>query len=334
MLVFLPFPLLAEPLFESTAAIDVQLIGPFRALFDNKESRAELPFVLHANGKAYDIEIRIRGNSRVRVCDFPPLRLDFRSREVADTVFAGQDKLKLVTHCMNHDRGETDLLQEYIAYQVLNLITDISYRVRLLRINYVDPEESLGRKASHRYAFVIEHASEFTRRTGAERYRTKSINRRTLDLDYAAAIFVFQYLVANTDWSMVHAEGVDDCCHNIDVYKGENGVLLVPYDMDLAGVVNARYAFPDRSLRINRVTQRQYRGLCMDRDAVEAALQHVKALEDGILAIPESVPGLAAKDVETTREYLSKFFIEARDEAKLLQRFEHYCIKPSYRRVE
>jgi len=327
-------PLLAEPLFESTEPIDIRIVGPFRSLLDNKESREELPFVLHANDKMHDIEIRIRGNSRVRVCDFPPLRFDFRSREVANTIFAGQDKLKLVTHCMNHDRGETDLLQEYIVYRVLNLITDVSYRVRLFRIHYVDPDKALGEKASHRYAFAIEPASAFATRIGAERHRSKFVNRRTLDLDYAALVFVFQYLVANTDWALVHAEGVDECCHNVDLYAGDKGVLLVPYDMDLTGVVNARYAFPDRSLRIKRVTQRQYRGMCVDRPVLQSALRYIKSLQADILAIPGSVPGMSAKDAEGTRHFLEAFFNKAEDEEKLLDGFERRCIKPSYRRAE
>lgn len=334
LIYLLPVSVSAQSLFESNEPIDVQLEGPFRALLDNKASREELPFVLHANGKPLDIGIRLRGKSRVGVCDFPPLRLNFRAGEVAGTVFAGQDKLKLVTHCMNHDRGESDLLQEFVVYRVLNEITDASYRVRLLRMNYMDPDHALGEKASHRYAFVIESAPEFAARISAERYRTKFVNRRTLDLDYAALIFVFEYLVANTDWSLVLAEGADKCCHNIDLYMGFNGVLLVPYDMDLTGVVNARYAFPDKSLRIKRVTQRQYRGMCMDRSILVAALQQVKALEDTILAIPGEVPGIAAKDVKVTRDHLARFFEEAADEAKLLQRFERDCIEPRYRRLE
>ena len=216
---------------------------------------------------------------------------------------------------------------------MLNVITDVSYRVRLLRINYVDPEKALGKRASHRYAFVVEPASAFADRVDAQRHRSKLVNRRTLDLEHAALVFVFQYLVANTDWSMVSAEGVNECCHNIDLYEGDQGVLLVPYDMDLAGVVNARYAFPDSSLRITRVTQRQYRGMCMDRSKLEAALRFVKALEGEILAIPETVPGLTAKDRESTRKYLARFFADAANEARLLQRFERDCIEPSYRRV-
>jgi hypothetical protein len=51
----------------------------------------------------------------------------------AQTVFAGQEKLKVVTHCRNEDSGETNVLEEYAAYRILGLLTEAAYRVRLLR---------------------------------------------------------------------------------------------------------------------------------------------------------------------------------------------------------
>ena len=334
LLLFLPASLPAESLFGSNDVLDVRIAGPFSSLIRHKEQRKESPFVLTTDGVDQSIFIRVRGKSRVRVCDFPPLRLNFKAREVSGTIFAGQDKLKLVTHCKNYDRGEADMLQEYVAYRVLNVITDTSYRVRLLRITYDDTNNRLDEKASNRHGFLLEPAAGFAARVAAERHRTKTIKKGSLDLDYAALTFVFQYLIGNTDWALVHAEGVEDCCHNVDVYAANSGVLLVPYDLDLAGVVNARYAYPDRSLRIRRVTQRLYRGMCMERATLQAALKHVKSLRDEILAVPESVTALQPKTAKETREYLEQFFVVAEDEEELLDDFEERCIKPRYRAVK
>ena len=334
LLLLLPLPLQAGPLFDADDVLEVRISGPFYSLIRNKEHRKESRFVLSFDGTEYDFYIRVRGKSRVRVCQFPPLRLDFKTRDLAGTVFAGQDKLKLVTHCRNYDRGEADMLQEYVAYRIFNAITDNSYRVRLLRIHYDDTDKRLTKKAAHRYGFLLEPAAEFAGRVGAERLRVKTVVRGKLDDNYAALMFVFQYLVANTDWSMVNAEGVDECCHNVDLYAGNTGSLLVPYDLDLSGVVNARYAFPDKSLRISRVTQRLYGGLCMERDVLRSALRHVKSLRAEILAIPGSVPGLSSKDARVTREFLEKFFVDAENEEDLLDTFGDRCIKPRYRSVE
>lgn len=334
LIIMLPVSVPAESLFDSDEVLEVRITGPFGSLIHHKEVRKESPFAFNVNGRDHDVYIRVRGKSRAEVCAFPPLRLDFRTKELAGTLLAGQDKLKLVTHCRNYDRGEVDMLQEYVAYRVFNTITDTSYRVRLLRIHYDDTDKELGKKAAHRYGFLLEPPSDFAARVGVERLGVKTVVRGNLDDDYAALTFVFQYLIANTDWSMVHAEGETECCHNIDMYEGATGTLLVPYDLDLAGVVNARYAFPDRSLRIKRVTQRLYRGLCMERDVLRAAIRKVTALQAEILAIPGSVPGLSVKDARVTREFLEKFFVAAEDEDRMLGRFAEHCIKPRLRPVE
>ncbi len=85
-----------------------------------------------------DIDIRTRGISRLNedVCPFPPLRLDFKKSQVKKSLFHKQDKLKLVTHCRdNSTRYEQTLLNEFLAYRILNELTDASFRVRLSAYN-------------------------------------------------------------------------------------------------------------------------------------------------------------------------------------------------------
>ena len=82
-----------------THAIVPPAPGPLAAAVSDKRNRAELPFILVVDGHKYSIKVRVRGKSRVRTCAFPPLRLNFSSIDTINTVFAVQDKLKLVTHC-------------------------------------------------------------------------------------------------------------------------------------------------------------------------------------------------------------------------------------------
>ena len=157
----------ASPLFEGQEVVELELAGPFGSLFENREEQVERPFVLRAEGGEVGLKVRLRGHSRARVCDFPPLRLNFADDVDAQSIFAGQDKLKLVTHCRNYDRGEQDLLEEYLAYRVLNVLTDLSYGLRLMRIHYDDTDGKLPAEATRRYGFVIESREEFSARTGA-----------------------------------------------------------------------------------------------------------------------------------------------------------------------
>ena len=316
----------ASVLFDSNPVLDVTLSGPFGSLLEHRDSLESKPFILKVEGKTHDIQIRLRGHSRRRVCDFPPLRLKFPATGTEQTVFAGQRNIKLVTHCKNYDRGEQDLLEEYLAYRILNIVTDISLRVRLLRLNYQDSDGQLPEKATNRYGFVIEPVAEFATRIGATAVTLRGVPKARQDLDQAALIYVFQYLIANTDWALTKADYEEGCCHNIELFRLHGQIMLVPYDFDLAGLVNAQYAFPDVRLRIKSVTRRLYRGVCTDREVLRRAIRRFNATHDDISTIVRTIPGLTSKNIETAERFLNSFFERAEDEDKMLRSFERRCI--------
>jgi len=317
----------ASPLFDGHEVIEIGLTGPFGSLFEAQEDRAERAFSLDQEGMQQALKIRLRGHSRIRVCEFSPLRLNFPAEVVPQSVFAGQDKLKLVTHCRNHDRGEQDLLQEYAAYRILNVLTELSFRVRLLRIHYQDSDRMLPEKSSPRYGFVIESREEFVERTGARQVVLAGFPLYRHDLQHAALMYVFQYLIGNTDWQLLRSEHDEGCCHNLELFELDSQIIFVPYDFDLAGLVNARYAYPDIKLRIKRGTQRLYRGLCTARNTLRGALRAVTSKRDEILAVVSEVPGLEYDNVEWSENYLADFFEKAEKEERLLDTFEKHCVE-------
>ncbi len=326
LLVFPAADLAAASLFDDDTAIEVTLSGPISTVFADTEDRRERAFVVRAQGKALPAKVRLRGRSRVSVCAFPPLRLNFRTTDTGDSVFRGQDKLKLVTHCRNYDRAEQDLLEEYAAYRIFNVLTEFSYRVRLLHIHYEDTDGKLSDKASPRYGFVLESAAQLAERTDAEPVKLRGVPKNRHDLDQAALLYVYQYLIANTDWGLVKADYAAGCCHNVDLFERDSQVITVPYDLDLSGLVNANYAFPDHQLRIDKVTQRLYRGLCTDRDVLSRAIERVTAGEAEITGILRDTPGLSEKNRETALRFLGRFFEKAAQREKLLDSFERRCI--------
>ena len=318
----------ASPLFDDDAVLQVELSGPLALLIASKKERIEHPFVLSANGVEHKVKVRVRGKSRTRtrVCDFPPLRINFIQEETKQTVFAGQDKLKLVTHCRKSDVAQIDALEEFAAYRIFNLISNISYKVRLLRVTYRDIDGQQEGNLLERYGFLIESGRGLADRTGGQPANVTGVTLHSLDDEQAAAMYVFQYLIGNTDWSLVMTEGDDTCCHNGDIFDIRSSLYYVPYDFDLAGLVNARYAYPDPSLRIRRVTQRLYRGFCTSRETLATALGAIKARRSIILGVLTNIPGLSDKDIESSANYLKRFFDIAKDEEKLLGSFERQCL--------
>ncbi len=316
----------AAPLFEQDSVLTIELTGPITEVFAGSAEKIESAFTLRADGSEHTIKVRLRGNSRLRVCKFLPLRLNFATKAAAGTLFEDQDKLKLVTHCRNHERGEQDMLEEYLAYRIFNLLSDISYRVRLLRITYTDVDGKLAENAHNRYGFVIESTDELSARVEATPNNLIGIPRNSLDPDQAALVYIFHYLIGNTDWSIVTADGDEFCCHNGDLFAVGSKQYLVPYDFDLSGLVNARYAKPDPSLRISRVTRRLYRGYCTDPVALQKALQDIIDKRSEIMAVASSIPGLLPKETSTARKYLQNFFEQAVDQQNLLDHFKSRCI--------
>ncbi|MDH3409035.1 MAG: hypothetical protein OEN51_06700, partial [Gammaproteobacteria bacterium] len=131
-----------DPLFDHDDTLNVELEGPFGWLTRERPDEEEVPGKFRFNADdgstvELDVVIRTRGKNRrdKETCRFPPLRLNFKRSQTDDTLFDKQDKLKLVTHCRsNSERYDQAVVSEYLAYRILNTLTDRSFRARLLRI--------------------------------------------------------------------------------------------------------------------------------------------------------------------------------------------------------
>jgi hypothetical protein len=178
----------ASTLFEDDTVLEVSLVGPLGSLIRKKESCAEIPFILRVDNVEHSIKLRVRGNSRIKVCNFPPLRLRFSADDTAESVFAGQDKLKLVTHCRLRDSNQTNTLEEYAAYRIFNLISDVGYKVRLLHITYTDTDGHTEDNSFDRYGFLIESESELADRVGGQPAHVDGVTLASLDKRQAAIV--------------------------------------------------------------------------------------------------------------------------------------------------
>lgn len=316
----------ASPLFDDKTVLEIAIEGPLSTVIYDNQDRRQQVFSLNVTGEATEVAVRVRGKSRVVHCRFPPLRLNFAAADVVDNVFAGQDKLKLVTHCKNSQDYESNVLEEYAAYQILNILTDLSYRTRLLRIRYVDTDKP-RREPITRFGFVVESDEELAARVGGEPLLLRDVTRSMLDVRHAALIYVFHYLIGNTDWSLVRYFDDEHCCHNGKLLSiGENNYYL-PYDFDMSGLVNARYAKPKPELRLRSVRVRRYRGYCTDSVALKEALKLVVNHRADILAVIANLPGLREKERAKQLRYVGDFLKAAKNqEAKLLKDFERRCL--------
>lgn len=266
-----------------------------------------------------DIRVRTRGIFRLKptTCQFPPLMLDLPKKAAAQTVFVGQDKLKLVTHCQNRDEYEQYVVQEYLIYRAYNLLTERSLRVRLARVTYAD---SAGREESvTRYGFLLENDQEFATRIRAALVELKGLVQDDIDADNMNLVAVFQYMIANTDWSVWGL-------HNVKLLRDSAGVMYaVPYDFDWSGVIGTVYAKPDARLPIQSVRQRLFRGVCRTPEAFAALFALFQAKKDTIYALYRNEPALTAKTRDAVLRYYDEFFKTIGDARAIKREFLQTC---------
>jgi hypothetical protein len=152
-----------RPLFECDAPLEFTLEVPMKTLLRRADDRPVLDGKLHytdQHGKQleFDVQVTTRGHSRLEICKFPPLSVIFEKKQVKDTVFAGQKKLKIVTQCRSGGSYLDFLRHEYGIYKAYNVVAEPSFRVRMLNITFRDSENK--RDDDVQVAFFIESIKE------------------------------------------------------------------------------------------------------------------------------------------------------------------------------
>ena len=122
-----------------------------------KEEYMKATLTYHLNDKDSinkEIKLKSRGEMRNGYCDFPPIRLNFKNAGFEKKDLSKIEKIKLVTHCQYGN--EENLFKEYLIYKLYNVMTDTSFRVRLVKIDYINTNPKRKRKPVQTYAFLIE----------------------------------------------------------------------------------------------------------------------------------------------------------------------------------
>jgi hypothetical protein len=314
-----------DPLFQEPTALKAVLTAPIAQTYAQRDSDVRL---YHPGQWTYidekgetqrlDVSIRIRGNFRRQYCELPPLRLNFRKSQVRGTLFKGQDKLKLVAPCQHGLESQQKLLLEYLAYRTYEILTDYSFGARLIRLSYVDSDDAL--RSWTDLAFVIEDEDDIADRLKLDKVRVKENQFDELDQSTTALAELFQLLISNHDYSVLKGPEGEYCCHNSVMFTREETAdkrIPIPYDFDMSGLVNAKYAAPPDHLPIRLVRTRYYRGLCQPPEIMEETIAHILSKKAEIFALYESMPELSRLSRNRTIGYLKNYFAILEDEAKL-----------------
>jgi hypothetical protein len=319
----------AKPLFASDEPIHIVIQAPIPGLIRNRSNQGTIAGTLtDPSGQNLPISLALRGITRrtSEICDFPPLRVDFTAPAAATSLFAGQKKLKLVTHCRNSTSFQQYVLLEYAAYRMYNLLTPHSFRVRLANIDYRDAN---GRPIVSRVGYFLEDLSDVARRNGMKVVHAPDrIAVELLSPADAGRYALFQHMIANHDWSMRAGPVGKDCCHNAELIglAAAGQTIPVPYDFDFSGYVNAPYATAPAELTITDVRQRFYRGYCVHNNGALAAAREMRAERAQILGVLSQVPGLEPATQQKAAAFLDRFFADIGTDADVGSKILKRCL--------
>lgn len=248
-----------------------------------------------------EIRVEARGNMRRQICNMPPMKMNFHNTTSPTLYPLGS--LKMVSPCFDNNTYDQLLLKEYLIYKMYNLITEKSFRVRLLNITYADSEE--GKKPLALHAFFIEDGKALARRNDCNDLKDLTLHSESTDRDQMTLVALFEYMIGNTDWG---------------VWKNHNAILIgsvkdstarpfvIPYDFDYAGLVNAGYAVPTEGLDIENVQQRYYLGFERTPEELNIAISIFNAHKDSIYTLINNFDLLTKRNREEMIGYLGTFY--------------------------
>jgi len=248
----------------------------------------------------HEVKVSARGRSRRKYCDFPPLKLKFSKKGLKDLGLSTSYKsIKLVTHCAAGADAQNNVFEEYLAYKLYNEITDNSFKVQLVHINYIDSNTGTS---SEKFGILIENTDEMAERLGGKEDETMGLPVEAYDKDQLNKFAVFQYMIGNEDWRL-------NFLRNAKLVKLPAGKILpIPYDFDAAGLVNAAYAKPDRDLRLKTVLQRQFMGDFASKNERTAIIDFFLAKKEALLKTVEDFEYLDQAGKTASIAYLNSFF--------------------------
>ena len=313
------YSLLAQPansdslksfrLFEDDKMIEISLRFDLTTYFRTKpqDSYLNANLTIHFDQKdsvSRDIKLKTRGIFRNKYCTFPPIELNIKKANFGYSDLNKISKLKLVPQCSSGKDKEDYVLREYLTYKLFNVLTDTSFRVRLLSINYIDTQKK--RKPLHQYGFFIEPVEMVTARTNSLQVKLKTLNQKDITAKIMDRVSLFNYMIGNYDWSVPGQ-------HNIIVLKSLNmdpyGLgIAIPHDFDWTGLVNPTYAVPTEEIGTENVRERVFEGICRSKEIYDKELSLLLEKKEAFYAVINDFPYIDQRVKKDITSYLDSFF--------------------------
>ncbi len=295
-------------LFENDEPIEISLRFDMNTYLRTKPKEEYIKASMTFNFSGSDsinknIRLRTRGEYRNMNCYFAPIELNFKKVDFGYADLNKIGKIKLVAQCDTRKEYEYYLLREYLTYKLFNVMTDTSFRVRLLIINYVDTVKK--RKPIRQYGFFIEPVEILAARTNLIQTK-QALNQKYIAERVMDRLAIFNYMIGNYDWGIPGE-------HNVKIFRpadfgANNKPIAIPYDFDWTGIVNASYAIPADNVGINNIRERFFAGICRTREVFTKDLEEFSNKKEEMIRVINEFPYLNQNSKKDMIAYIEEFY--------------------------
>lgn len=281
------------------------------------ESDARVVVRIDGKRKVLKAGINVRGKFRTRVCDFPPLKINFKKSSLETIVGRPKfDKYKIVTHCLdNKDEAIINLQKEATVYKLYNEVTDFSYRIHEFTITYTDihdPSWSIEAPA-----FIIESNKQLEDRLDGEFSDTLGLTADQFEQDALENLMLFNYMIGNADWDIRVGRNVKMLWLN-----DEQIFVPIAYDFDFSSFVAPSYLRLFTSLGQKKWNDRIFVSPFKQRPILNDNLLYFEELRPTFDLIIKSMDKIHETDLQRIKGFINTFYNKDSDHLRSLNQFD------------
>ena len=285
---------------EATA---LELSTDVSALMAGKKTNTYQPGVLTtAGGKSFAVEVRPRGKFRRKIAPVPPLKVKTKKKLLLAEGLDTLNEVKLALPCYLDQRGDELVIKEYLIYRMFEAICPSAARAQLVNLTLINT--GTGNEAKYTVkAILLEDEEEIASRLNGTVVESYGMTIDSLEPDQAALTAVFQYMVGNTDWNIAEQR-------NVRFIRGQNDrMLLIPFDFDFAGFVNAPYATPTAGLGLRSVREHYLMADGFNAESIKRAFRKLTDHQPDFINLCRS-GALSPTAARSAASYIETFFTD------------------------
>ena len=246
---------------------------------DSTFIETDLSFMNEDKWGTIPVRLRARGNFRRAKCYFPPIKMKIKKSQSKNTVFTGNKSLKLVLPCRTENAKNDNILKEYIAYKIYELISPYHFKTRRVNVDFTEPKGKKSKSFALK-GFLIEDDSRLAKRWEG-RVVEQFIHPMAMQGLTSTQHAFFQYFIGNTDFSVSFQ-------HNGKLLYTNKEFLPLPYDFDMTGWVDPSYGFGNPTLGLSSLTERVYRGFKRDAEVMNTVRKQYLDSKESIVSLVNS----------------------------------------------